>query len=104
MDDILGIRRVDHDALYFKYARTKSAVWAYEREWRVWDLKPQPSEAGYYDQPLLYNEVEAIYLGCKIASEHKATITSLVNKKYPAAKLFQAQRRPERYALEFVAV
>jgi len=104
LDDILGVRKLEHIELYFQYAYVKSAVWAYEREWRVWDLRPQPSPLHYYDYPLWDKEVEAVYFGCNIASESKVDIMSLLSMKYPEAKLFQARKGCDKYRLEFNAI
>ena len=104
LDDIFGVRKLDHTALYFQYAYVKSSVWAHEKEWRVWDLLPQPSPTRYYDYPLWNKEVEAVYFGCNIAPESKAAIMSLLSRKYPEAKLFQARKRSDEYKLEFNAI
>lgn len=104
LDDIFGLRKLDHTELYFQYAYVKSAVWAYEREWRVWDLRPQPSPTRYHDYPLWDKEVEAVYFGCNIAPESKVAIMSLLSMKYPEAKLFQARKRSDEYRLEFNAI
>ena len=104
LDDIFGVCKLDHTELYFQYAYVKNAVWAYEREWRVWDLRPQPSPTRYYDYPLRDKEVEAVYFGCNIAPESKVAIMSLLSRKYPEAKLFQARKRSDEYRLEFNAI
>ena len=104
LDDIVGVRQLDPTQLYYQYAYVKSEVWAYEREWRVWDLLPQPLPTLHSNYPLRDKEVEAVYFGCKIARESKDAIASLVSTKCPEAKLFQARKRPDEYRLEFNAI
>ncbi|OGA31307.1 MAG: hypothetical protein A3G80_11540 [Betaproteobacteria bacterium RIFCSPLOWO2_12_FULL_62_13b] len=104
LDDIFGVNRLDSSALHFRYAYVKSEVWAYEREWRVWDLLPRRQTVLHSDYRLRDREVEAVYLGCKISAEHKDTLMSLVATKYPEEKLFQARKPVDEFALCFDAI
>ena len=104
LEIIFGLSPLDTTELYYQYARVKSDVWEYEREWRVWDLLRNREEPLHSDYPLRTKEIGAVYLGCKIATEDKKTIVSLVSNKYPEAKLFQAQRAVDEYRLRFDAM
>jgi len=103
LDEIFGVRELDISAFYFRYAYIKSDIWAYEREWRVWDLLPQVEEKlhSYYD--LRPNEIAAVYLGCRISSDEKATLLRLLSN-YPNAKIFQARKAVDEFRLDFDAV
>lgn len=59
VESILGIRALDTADLYWRYAYIKSDNWAYEKEWRVWDLLPDREEKLYSDYALIPGEVGA---------------------------------------------
>jgi len=101
LDEFFGVRNIDLTALYFRYAYVKSDVWAYEREWRVWDLLPSLEDSlhSYYD--LRANEIAAVYLGCRIDPQMKATIVGLLEGR-PDVRVFQARKALDDFRLEFV--
>lgn len=99
---VLGTKELDpNEQLFLHYAYLKSDVWAYEKEWRVWTLEPQPREELFTDVLLLENELEAVYLGCRMEAETKGIIRNLLALKYPKAQVFQAHRPVEEYHLHF---
>lgn len=104
MEEILGVQRLDLEELYFRYVYVKSAVWAYEKEWRVWDLLPEREEALYSDYPLRAKEIGSVYLGCKIAPDSKESILSLISKKHPDARIFQARKAADEFRVVFDAI
>lgn len=101
IDETLGIHQLDHDKLYYRYAYVKSDVWAYEKEWRVWDLEPEPSDKLFSDYPLVPKEIGSVYLGCRMQPEHKNSIIHLISQKYPLAKVYQAKKVNDKFELEF---
>mgnify|MGYP001573316075 FL=1 len=101
VNETLGIHELDHDKLYFRYAYVKSDVWAYEKEWRVWDLKSEPDDRLFSNYPLIPKEVGSVYLGCKIKPEHKSSIISLISQKYPWVNVYQAKKADTKFKLEF---
>jgi hypothetical protein len=101
MDDILDISPLDLDELYFRYAYVKSNIWAYEKEWRVWDLIPEQQEVLYSEYPLREKEIAAVYLGCKISPDDKTRLVTLMSQKQPHAKIFQARKASEEFRLDF---
>jgi len=64
IDDIIGVKSIDHEKLSLEYAYIKSDVWSYENEWRVWDLLSKIEPKLYSDYPLQPKEVGEIYY-CK---------------------------------------
>jgi Protein of unknown function (DUF2971) len=103
LDDIFGVRDLDTTGFYFRYAYMKSEIWAYEKEWRVWDLLPQAQDTLCSTYPLRANEIGAIYLGCRIEPTIRATIIRLL-AAHPTAKIFQASKASDEFRLDFNAV
>ena len=82
------------------YAYMKSDIWAYEKEWRVWDLLPNADSQLYSRYPVARDEIGAISLGCKIDPEMKAKVLKLLTS-HPSAKAYQASKATKDYALHF---
>ena len=101
MDDILGICPLDLNELYFRYSYVKSNTWAYEKEWRVWDLIPEQQEVLYSDYPLHEKEIGAIYLGCAISPDDRTRLVTLMSQKQPHAMIFQSRKASKEYRLDF---
>jgi hypothetical protein len=99
---ILGTRPLDpNEQLFLHYAYIKSDIWAYEKEWRVWLVEPQPQQELFTDYQLLREEVEAVYLGCKMDSKDKEAIKTLLSARYPQAQIFQGCKPVSEYRLHF---
>jgi hypothetical protein len=79
---------------------SKSGVWAYEKEWRVWSTL-RDKTLTYEIIPYSPGEIGAVYLGCKIDKHDKDEIIEITRKKYPLAKIFQAGKHSKEYALVF---
>jgi hypothetical protein len=95
---------IDSTELYYKYARFKSTTWAYENEWRVWDLLPSRQPELYEDRPFLPQELAAVYLGARMSEEAELNVLNLVATKYPNTLAFKARKSTKTYSLEFDAV
>jgi Protein of unknown function (DUF2971) len=101
LDDFFGVRELDTTNFYFRYAYVKSEIWAYEKEWRVWDLKASAEQGNLCSSyPLRPNEIGAVYLGCRINPAIRATIMRLLSI-HPNAKAFQARKAPDAFRLDF---
>jgi hypothetical protein len=74
---------------------TKSEDWKYEGEVRVVKEKP-----GNY--PFAKTALKEIVFGCKVSEGDKKTISSIIKDKYPATKIFQAQKNNNKFELEFI--
>lgn len=99
---LLGGFDLKIDRIFHRYANSKSEVWAYEKEWRIWGMVPEYSPAMYIDYALRKSELSAVYLGAKIEAEAKARITSAIDRNYRDARIWQGVRISKEYKLEFV--
>jgi len=100
LDDLLAIRKLDSDALYHRYAYTKSRHWHYEREWRVWYPL---STGGLHDYiPIRRSEFKAIYLGCRAESKFIKDTIELVREGFPNTRILHAIKNESTYSLEYV--
>lgn len=79
---------------------SKSRVWAYEKEWRVWGGLRDKTQT-YEIMPFAPAEVEAVYLGCKMSDADKVEVAGIVGRRYPKARLFAAKKHPSRFELIF---
>ena len=87
-----------------RYVYSKSTHWSYEREWRVWyPLMPAP-QVLYEDVPLRQSEVAALYLGCRAKPSFVREATTLAKEALPKAKLFQAAKREDAYAIGYTEI
>lgn len=87
-----------------KWAYTKSTHWSYEKEWRC--IGASRNLEKLYDYNLFYpEEVEAIFLGCKMGENEKDEIRlNLLNPKYAHIKVFQAITNNREFKLDFIEV
>lgn len=98
------LENLDPSEFFVQYAFIKSAHWAYEKEWRVWTFEPEPKRELFTDYSLLPNEIEAVYLGCRMELEQKKIIKALLSTTFPEARLFQARRPRDEYRLIFAEI
>lgn len=87
--------RENSNLLIEKYTLTKSREWEYEKEWRI------VVAGGGGVRPYAAEEVDAIYLGCRISMEHKEKILDIAQAKYPKALIYESSKSPTCFALEF---
>lgn len=79
---------------------TKSSVWSYEREWRaVASLRDKTQQ--YEILPFAPEEIGAVYLGCKIAADDRTEIIDITRRKFPSARILQAERHEREFSLMF---
>jgi Protein of unknown function (DUF2971) len=100
LEGIVSTCPIEPDAALLQYATIKSDIWAYEKEWRVWDLERQVHHQRYTDYPLYPNEIGAVYFGCRIDPDMKAAIMHLLSS-HPNARAFQARKARDMYRLDF---
>lgn len=73
-----------------EYTHTKTADWAYEKEWRVASWK-RPHETGdYSDYEFHGDELHGITFGALMSEDIRTDLTLLVKGQYPHVKLWQA--------------
>jgi Protein of unknown function (DUF2971) len=90
-----------NEQLFRKYAYFKSDIWSYEKEWRAWSIEPEIQEKRFSDYSLYENELEAVYLGCRMDSGQRQSVIELVAAKYPRTQIFQAYKPIDEYQLHF---
>jgi hypothetical protein len=99
--EMLGESPTDDDRMLLQYAYTKSDIWAYEKEWRVWDLESHAKYPLYTDYPLVRDELATVYFGCKISPDQRDTIARLLAAQHPNSSMFQGRKALDDYKLEF---
>jgi hypothetical protein len=102
---ITGQRRAEEDVpLFHRLALTKSSHWAYEREWRVFTVREGRDSPDYVELALLPEEVDSVFLGCKVARSDRDRILRCIHGRLEHVKVFQAQKSSQRFAIELVRV
>lgn len=86
---------------YNELITTKSTHWKYENEWRM--VFPRHEDSGKEFALLSFHpeEIEAIFLGCRMLEQDKSEIINLVRRQYPLAKIYQARRSDSEFRLHF---
>jgi hypothetical protein len=78
---------------------TKSLDWEYEQEWRVILNK---TGDGLFDlRSVFEQEIDAIYLGCRMEPENRNEIISLVKNRRQHMRIFSAHKDAREFKLNF---
>ncbi len=93
------LSRISDEEIFALKTLTKSIIWKYEEEWRIFSKKSQDNGQLYEDVPFYPEEIEAIYLGCCMIEENKKKIFDLARNLN--AKVYQAKKDKNKYALNF---
>ena len=107
LDDVTGIRTIETAEMlrrYGEYAYLKCDVWAYEKEWRVWDLPTDGKGESFGDYTLREGEIAGVYFGCKSTDENRKAISSITRTHFPNAELFTASKARDAFSLVFEAL
>lgn len=80
---------------------TKSIDWAYEKEWRIL-MGGFTDENGY--AIIRPEDIEAIYLGCRMGLDIKRSILDLIEEKYKHVIVYQAKKDEMEFQLNFVPI
>lgn len=100
-DEILNIKTLNRNEVFLRFMATKSVHWAYEKEWRCLDQK-RPTDNGDHEICAIHpEEIEAIYLGCRMLEDKKQAIEDCVRNELSHVKIYEAQQHAERYQLTF---
>ena len=77
-----------------------------EREWRCFssdEAEPNADEQLWYtNKKFSAPELKAVYLGLATSPQDKNAVIKLVKEKYPKTKVYQAEKLPNRYEIDFV--
>lgn len=88
------------DRVFARYVLVKSTCWSYEKEWRtLWTQGP--SGAPYRYSEMKPQELEGVYLGCRMSPDDRRRVAELIRQNYPECRLYEGQRSPTRFAVEF---
>lgn len=101
IDDILGMKKIERDDIFHKYARVKYDIWSYEAEWRVWTFEWQSADKLYNDYSIRSEELEAIYFGCNSKKDDIELIKKLAKEINKSIVFFKAKRNIGEYKLVF---
>jgi hypothetical protein len=98
---LTGQEELNDDDLFIRFISTKSNHWAYEKEWRIVGQNKSETKDLFQYESILPNEVEAIYLGCRMKPDNEKEVINLVKKDYSSTALFKARVSEQRYSIEF---
>ncbi|WP_431023940.1 DUF2971 domain-containing protein [Halomonas sp. H5] len=97
---LIGQNELDYNNLFNIFAFTKSSHWSYESEWRcVSQLRN--FETGVDFDPLVPDELEAIYLGCRSEPDYIENVIELVRRNAPNTKVYKAHADIQDYSMRF---
>lgn len=79
---------------------TKSRDWEYESEWRV-ILDKQDLNKDYDLRGIFEDELEAVYLGCRMSQGDKKKIIDITKTKHKMMKIFESFKDKQKFKLIF---
>jgi len=85
----------------------KSKSESREKEWRILkSVQETPAEEHVWHEDIDFprHEVKAVYLGAGMTSEKKIELNTLLQSKFPKAKVFQAKTLSDKFELDFERV
>ena len=97
---LTGQKELNYDNLFREFAFTKSKHWKYEEEWRCISLL-MDKELGFDYYPIIPEELESIYIGCRATEYFKDEVKDLIASHFPKTKIHQASVSAKNYSLEF---
>ncbi len=101
---LTGQINISYDNIFTKFATTKSDHWSYEKEWRCIGSAQEGQEGPFKLEPILPQEIEAVYLGCNICPKDKEDILNLLTSDLEHAQIYQAKKKQNHFALRFVRI
>lgn len=96
----LAYKNISKEDIYNAFTLTKAKCWEYEQEWRITTFMRKNGSLCEII-PFEKKEVQGIYLGCNISQVNAQKVVSLVKNEYPWAKIYQAYKSKDKFALEF---
>jgi len=99
--DLFGVARMDLPKRFTDMAFIKSIHWSYEKEWRAVAFLTGKNDELYSTYNIWPNEIDAVYLGCRISEEDREDITRTVGATLKHVKIFEAKANCEQFALDF---
>lgn len=78
---------------------TKSKEWEYEEEWRV--VYPTNNNEAFNLINILEEEIDSIYLGCKMTEQHEQEILNIIKTERKNIRIFKASKSTKEFKLNF---
>ncbi len=97
---LTGQVELNYDDLFKIFALTKSKHWKYEEEWRCISLL-RDYESGFHYDLMIPEELEAVYLGCRIDKPIKDKVMDQILTQFPNAQVYQVHTDIQNYGLTF---
>lgn len=102
IDSIVLDIDVPYTGHYHRYPLTKSKVWKYEDEWRVWAPFEEDGNS-YFDMPIVEGEIEAIYFGAN-AAPRLVNDLMLIARERNVDRFFRAEKQVKEYELAYTEI
>jgi hypothetical protein len=96
---LAGESGFDKEEIIQRMVYTKSAAWAYEREWRIFTGVGRDVHAPYEDIPFAPQELAGVILGCRVDEAAAVRIREILNASYAHAVLSQSVQGPSGFRL-----
>ena len=94
-----GRGSLNAETLLNRLTYTKSAEWAYEREWRLSTGLGRNPDEPHEDVPFHPQELDGVILGCRMPDEDRNWFLETVPRLYPHAAIQKAVRSADRFKL-----
>ncbi len=82
---------------------TKSIDWSYEKEWRI-ILGAKDNSKGFDYRGIGEDELDSIYLGCRMSKEDKVAIINCVKSTRSNIKIFESKKSCSEFKLDFTEI
>jgi hypothetical protein len=99
IDSIVLNKELEHTDLYYRYPLSKSKIWEYEDEWRVWAPFENDGNS-YIDIPIVEGEIEAIYFGVNADHAKTKDLMTLAQSR-GIQYFFCSEKRVKEYGLKY---
>lgn len=101
IDSVVMDKEVAFTDLYHRYPLSKSDIWGYENEWRVWAPFEEAEDGNsYLDIPIAEGEIEAIYFGIN-ANPISVSDLIAIAKERNVEHFFQSEKKIMEYGLAY---
>jgi len=102
IDSIVQDKDVPYKAHYHNYPLTKSNLWAYEDEWRVWAPFEEDGNS-YLDIPIVEGEIDSVYFGVNADPKLIKNIVH-ISKQRKIERFFRCEKKVKEYGLTYTEI
>lgn len=100
-DMLAGRASFSSNELLSRLVYTKSAEWAYEREWRLYSGNGRNRDAKFEDLKFGSFELDAVLFGLNTSGDDVAELSELARDLYPRAEILRAARKQRAIGMTF---